>query len=219
MVARIDLTGQRFERLTVMEYVGGRKYRCVCDCGEEKHFFSSNLTRGLSRSCGCLSVEMAKARFDGYVSTFDNTAYQRTYRETNREKLTIQKRAYREANREAVIEGQRRCYQERRDYYQRRARERYEADPSYALMQAAERRLLVQQATPAWADRNVMAQIYRDARRLSKETGIPHEVDHIVPIKGETVCGLHWEGNLCIVTKDENRRKSAALIELSGDHW
>lgn len=66
-------------------------------------------------------------------------------------------------------------------------------------------------ATPPWLsekDREAIAAIYAEAVRLEKETRIPHEVDHIVPLRGDLVCGLHIPINLQILTKDENLKKS-----------
>lgn len=65
-------------------------------------------------------------------------------------------------------------------------------------------------ATAGWADKKAIKAIYEEARRRSTETGIPHEVDHIVPIQGRKVCGLHVENNLQILTKSENIRKHAS---------
>lgn len=62
-------------------------------------------------------------------------------------------------------------------------------------------------ATPAWANKTAIAKIYSEAKRLTAETGIKHEVDHIVPILNKKVCGLHVEANLQILTKSENIRK------------
>lgn len=64
------------------------------------------------------------------------------------------------------------------------------------------------QAMPAWADKKAIEAIYRRAVLLTKSTGVPHEVDHIIPLKGRNVCGLHCEANLRVITKQENRRKS-----------
>ncbi|MCI0152405.1 hypothetical protein KNO81_42180, partial [Paraburkholderia sediminicola] len=52
-----------------------------------------------------------------------------------------------------------------------------------------------------------------DARRLSESTGVPHHVDHIVPLQGRYVFGLHVENNLRLITAEENLRKFNRLIE------
>lgn len=55
-----DLTGQTFGRLTVKEYVGNSKYKCVCSCGSGKEIIvaSSDLKSGHTQSCGCLHTEI-----------------------------------------------------------------------------------------------------------------------------------------------------------------
>ena len=68
--------------------------------------------------------------------------------------------------------------------------------------------MLLRLATPAWADRKRIRAIYDDRDRIELETGIPHDVDHIVPLVNQFVCGLHWEANLRIVPAFENRSKS-----------
>ena len=70
-------------------------------------------------------------------------------------------------------------------------------------------------AVPAWlsqADRDSIAEIYRRARRLTRTTGIVHHVDHIVPISGRTVCGLHVPWNLQILTAKANLAKTNTLL-------
>lgn len=54
-----DLTGKRFGRLSVVRYDGNRRWRCLCDCGNEVKVLTECLTAGDTRSCGCLRRELA----------------------------------------------------------------------------------------------------------------------------------------------------------------
>lgn len=63
----IDLTGHRFERLTVIEISGKDKcgylmWRCKCDCGNEKIIRGHRLRQNITKSCGCLRKELSKQR-------------------------------------------------------------------------------------------------------------------------------------------------------------
>ena len=58
----IDLTGQKFGRLTVIKRGKNTKYNkatflCKCDCGNTKVVIGSSLTNGRTTSCGCKQVE------------------------------------------------------------------------------------------------------------------------------------------------------------------
>lgn len=58
----IDLTGQRFGRLVVMERAGVKRraaWLCKCDCGKTKVVDGRELRNGRTRSCGCLLKEVA----------------------------------------------------------------------------------------------------------------------------------------------------------------
>ncbi|MDQ0571528.1 transcriptional regulator with XRE-family HTH domain [Variovorax paradoxus] len=60
---------------------------------------------------------------------------------------------------------------------------------------------------PPWADKKAIKAIYAEARRLTAETGILHQVDHDIPLNGREVSGLHVESNLQVLTHTENSRK------------
>ena len=62
---------------------------------------------------------------------------------------------------------------------------------------------------PAWVDVDDIRPFYEASKRLTEETGIIHEVDHIVPLNGKYVSGLHVPWNLRVVTKTENYEKLA----------
>ncbi len=63
------------------------------------------------------------------------------------------------------------------------------------------------QRTPKWANSKAIASIYALAAQMSLLTGIRHEVDHVLPLQGKAVSGLHVEKNLRIVPWRENRSK------------
>lgn len=70
-------------------------------------------------------------------------------------------------------------------------------------------------ATPAWLtpeDRTQIRHLYIEAKRLGTETSIRHHVDHVIPLQGETVCGLHVPWNLQILTENENAAKGNRII-------
>lgn len=53
----VDLEGRRFSRLTALEYLGGSKWKCVCECGNRTEVDSYELQSGGTQSCGCLIME------------------------------------------------------------------------------------------------------------------------------------------------------------------
>jgi hypothetical protein len=69
-----DRTGQRFGRLTLVEYIGARKWMCICDCGNDKVADTSNLVKGHILSCGCYRRERAATLNPAYeIGTYNST--------------------------------------------------------------------------------------------------------------------------------------------------
>jgi len=80
----------------------------------------------------------------------------------------------------------------------------------------AARKKHIRLATPHWLTKAHKTQIkafYLEAERLKSQTGIDHEVDHIVPVRGGIVSGLHVPWNLRVITAAENQSKNRRLIE------
>ena len=66
------------------------------------------------------------------------------------------------------------------------------------------------QRTPPWLTqkhKQIMMTIYKLCINKSKYTGIEHHVDHIVPLSGKTVSGLHVPWNIQVISAKENREK------------
>ena len=78
-----SLSGQKFGRLTAIEYMPGSKYRCICDCGEEAVVKTYSLNSGITKSCGCLRREVAARKATKHGGANDplyhvlNTMHQR----------------------------------------------------------------------------------------------------------------------------------------------
>lgn len=79
------------------------------------------------------------------------------------------------------------------------------------------RRKLLKIATPKWLskiDLQTIKCIYRLAKAFTKYTGTKYEVDHIIPINNDKVCGLHVPCNLRIIEAYKNRVKKNKLMEI-----
>jgi hypothetical protein len=164
----------------------------------------------------------------------------------NRDAINARKRTCRAANPEATKAERKRSYAARRDVeilkmreykaannarIRAQARERYHTDIDAARTRqnayldanrgkarAWRMKRIAQQlsATPRWADMRAIEMIYAVAARVSSCMGIPHEVDHVVPLQGaigrrRVVSGLHVEYNLRVVSRSANRMKSNQL--------
>ena len=137
----------------------------------------------------------------------------------NAQRERDRKRAYRSVNKEKVVASVRDWAVRNADKisaYQRVYRKHYYAQPEKVAMRnmdASARRSAQSMATPAWADRKAMLAFYVRAKELSESTGQQYHVDHVVPILGRNVCGLHTEHNLQILSAVENSRKNNRLID------
>lgn len=99
-------------------------------------------------------------------------------------------------------------YEENKRHHLEKSKQWYEQNRHRKLetTNAREKRCVL--ATPTWADRELIKELYALAQKLTEQTGVPHEVDHVIPLQGNEVSGLHVPDNLQVITRDENRRKA-----------
>lgn len=138
----------------------------------------------------------------------------RQYRANNAERLKEYDRQYQVAN----AERKREYRQAHHEKISERNRQWREANPHKCRAVVRSRQARKLQATPGWFDKAAVEAIYHEAAFLSVITGIEHQVDHIIPLKGKNVCGLHVQNNLMAIPREWNASKSAKLID-DHDEW
>jgi hypothetical protein len=126
-------------------------------------------------------------------------------------------------NKEKLEEHRKEYYKENKENYKKYYKEYYrknrESLIEYQLLYRNENRGISNswkayyraaklKATPNWANKEKIKNFYKESAKLTKETGILHTVDHIIPLRNPLVCGLHVENNLQILVVSENCSKS-----------
>ncbi len=131
-----------------------------------------------------------------------------TYYISNKEKILTRCNNYYATNREGILAYRHQHYLNNTEIINARNRKYAVTNKNTMNAIAARYRATKLNQTPPDADMKKIGVFYAEATRLSKETGIRHDVDHIIPIsKG----GLHHQGNLQVLTKTENCSKGAKL--------
>ena len=141
----------------------------------------------------------------------EQRARDRAYHAANRAKVAAKNRAYRAENKRKCRARDQAWTDANRAWVNERARRWRAAHPGSQIPYVLKRRAHEQRAQPAWANPDAIEAFYKEAARLTRVTGIVHEVDHVYPLRGKTVSGLHCEANLQVVPQSVNRRKSNKL--------
>lgn len=141
--------------------------------------------------------------------------YQRKWRQQNKEKVAAYSKKWNETNknkRRQIEKDWKERNPDKVKEYNKKGGQKWAANnKAKRLASVRARQLAKKDRTPPWVDKSELEKFYMESARLTKETGIQHEVDHIVPLQGETVSGLHVPWNLQVLTRSENRSKGNKL--------
>lgn len=148
-------------------------------------------------------------------------SYNRAYWIENKEILEPKKKQYFDNNKEKEVARGKEYYKKHREEILKQkviyGKEYNKRSTTKALKNAtcAKRRAAKLQRTPKWLTDFHLIQIkifYTTATVMKKETGINYAVDHIIPLQGKLVSGLHVPWNLQILTKSQNSIKGTKLV-------
>ena len=136
------------------------------------------------------------------------------YYQQNREVIKAKSATYYEQNKEHYKQYNARRYQENKEVYKANARRWRESNPGKRSAIARKYEVSKLGATPSWLtedDHKWIEWHYKHAKKMEEVTGVKHHVDHIHPLQGEDVCGLHVPWNLQVIPAEENLKKSNKL--------
>ena len=73
------------------------------------------------------------------------------------------------------------------------------------------RRRRLKECMPKWMSPSLMKCFYEQAQRVTQCTGVPHHVDHVIPLHGRKVSGLHVPWNLQVIPAFKNLSKGNSM--------
>ena len=123
--------------------------------------------------------------------------YKQQWFEQNKEKNLQRIKAWSERNKDRVLAAKRKYR---------------EANPVVDRVNVGRRRAAKLQRTASWADQNFIRFFYATRAYMSMETGLQWHVDHIVPLRGRLVSGLHTHHNLRVTPAVDNMKKGNRFV-------
>ena len=167
-------------------------------CGEVKPLdgFGLDKRKTSGRSGACKECESAR---------------QRKYYKKNRDEIVVYKKKHYADNRDKYLAHQRKYYKENLDDITAGKKKDREENPEKYAAKTAKRRAALLERIPSWSNEEekiAIEKVYENCRLMSILTGIPHEVDHVVPMQGKNISGLHHSTNLAIIPAALNGSKN-----------
>jgi hypothetical protein len=144
-------------------------------------------------------------------------AAQKRYAEKHKEKVSSSIKKWNAENKEKMLEAAKRHYEKIKNNNEfklinsLKTREWAKKNPHKVLEQSARKRATKLKRVPCWLtdkDFDEIKNIYLKAKELSEIEGKKYHVDHIIPLRGKYVSGLHVPSNLRVLLAEENMEKS-----------
>lgn len=173
----------------------------------------SHVAERLVSNRGCVACQSARAAEWKRSNPEKHAAQKVSWVRRNPEKYRAAKSAWSKAHPESQAKRSRKWFLANKEKASSSAREYRKRNLGRHSAKAARHRAESFQRTPAWADLNAISEIYDQASAL-RAAGEMVEVDHIVPLRGKTVSGLHVESNLQIIPALKNKAKSNHFLEI-----
>ena len=179
----------------------------ICShCKQEKPFvaFYASSTHKSGYASWCKECESERCKAKNQVNRDGRLARAKEWRETHSETAKNGVLAWREANKERYA-----------NYFVEYAKaNRGKVNAKWMKREAAKK-----SRTPSWLSDDehwMIEQVYDIAAIRTKMLGISFHVDHIIPLQGKTVSGLHVPWNLQVISAKQNQMKSNKLTALEG---
>ena len=180
---------------------GAKRYYTgiLCPAGHDSERFTS--TRGCCVCVAGKSVEWKAANPDRAL------VQKRVWRNANIDKARALNLANQKLHREAANKRNRKYAAANREILRIKNKAWNQMNPAKVAAKASKYRAKKLQATPPWSDLALIEDIYELAA-IYRDFGHDVDVDHIIPLQGRSVCGLHIPHNLQVITSVLNKSKS-----------
>jgi len=142
--------------------------------------------------------------------------YKKEYRSDNYDRVRNQEDVWKHDNKEAIKQSQDKYRENNKEVCNKRNRDYYKKNIHTQRARIAAKRVLRLDRYKfklSKTDESKIKSIYKMCNNISKKTGVPHHVDHIVPLLGELVSGLHVPWNLQVIPAKDNLTKGNKFIE------
>lgn len=143
-------------------------------------------------------------------------AYSKLWQQSNLDKAAVNSKRWYQNNFEKAIAKNKRWAEKNSQKRLKYAKTWRQAHPDKINAFEAKRRASKLQATPPWLSsghQTEMALCYEEAFALKLYTGQDYHVDHIVPLQGKNVCGLHVPWNLQVILARDNLSKGNKHVD------